>query len=43
MILKNNPKVKGLNSFKQEFSYTAYGDNTTFFLKGTKSIIELMS
>ena len=31
--IKNNPKVKGLNIFKHEFLYTAYADDTTFFLK----------
>ena len=39
----NNPKVKSLNIFKHEFLYTAYADDTTFFLKDRKSIIELMS
>ena len=39
----NNPKVKSLNIFKHEFLYTAYGDDTTFFLKDRKSITELMS
>ena len=35
--------MNGLNIFKHEFLYTAYADNTTFFLKDRKSIIELMS
>ena len=43
ILVKNNPKVKGLNIFKHEFLYTAYADNTTFFLKDKNSIIELMS
>ena len=43
IFVKNNPKVKGLNIFKHEFLYTAYGDDTTFFLKDRNSIIELMS
>ena len=42
ILVKNNPKVKGLNFFKHEFLYTAYADDTTFFLKDRKSIIELM-
>ena len=29
--------------FKHEFLYTAYADDTTFFLKDRKSEIELMS
>ena len=33
IFVKNNPKVKGLNMFKHEFLYTAYADDTTFFLK----------
>ena len=43
MFVKNNPKVKGLNTFKHEFLYTAHADDTTFFLKDKKSIIKLMS
>ena len=43
IFVKNNPKVKGWNIFKHEFLYTAYADDTTFFLKDRNSIIELMS
>ena len=43
IFVKNNPKVKGLNIFKHEFLYTAYADDTTFFLKDRNSIIELMN
>ena len=32
-----------MNIFKHEFLYTAYADDTTFFLKDRNSIIELMS
>ena len=42
IFVKNKPKVKGLNIFKHEFLYTAYADDTTFFLKDRNSIIELM-
>ena len=42
-LSKNNPKVKGLKIFKHEFLYTAYVDDTTFFLKDRSSIIELMN
>ena len=42
MFVKNNPKVKDLNIFKREFLYTAYADDTIFFLKDISSIIELM-
>ena len=40
---KGQKKIKGLNVFKHEFLYTAYADETTFFLKAIKTIIELMS
>ena len=43
IFAKNNPKVKSLNIFKHEFLYTAYADDTTFFLKDRNSIIELMN
>ena len=37
IFVKNNSKVKGLNIFKHEFLYTAYADDTTFFLKNRNS------
>ena len=43
IFVKNNPKVKGLNIFKHELLYTAYADDTTFFLRDRKSSIELMN
>ena len=43
IFVENNPKVKGLNIFKHKFLYTAYADDTTFFLKDRNSIIELMN
>ena len=43
IFVKNNPKVKGLNLFKHEFLYTAYADDTSFFLKDRNSIKELMN
>ena len=43
IFVKNDPKVKGLNIFKHKFSYTAYADDSTFFLEDRKSIIELMN
>ena len=43
IFVKNNPKVKGLNIFKHEFLYTAYADDTIFFLKDRNYIIELMN
>ena len=45
IFAKNNPKVKCLKIFRHEFLYTAYADDTTFFLKvkDKKSIIELIN
>ena len=43
VFIKNNPNVKGLNIFKHEFLYTACANDTTFFLKNAKSLIDLMS
>ena len=43
LFVKNNPKIKGLNIFKHVFLYTAYADDTTFFLKDRNSIIELIN
>ena len=43
IFVKNNPKFKVLNIFKHEFLNTAYADDTTYFLKDRKSIIQLMN
>ena len=42
IFVKNNPKVKGLASFEHEVLYTAFVDDTTFFIKDRKSVLELM-
>ena len=42
LLKRLNPKVKGFNIFKHEFLYNAYVNDTTFFLKDTKSITELI-
>ena len=39
---KSNPNIKGLNIFSHNYLYTAYADDTTFFLNDQKSISELM-
>ena len=39
---KNNQNIKGLEIFKHEFLYTAYADDSTFFLKNIKSVKELI-
>ena len=36
-------KVNDLNIFDRTFLYAAYADDTAFFLKDTKSVIELMN
>ena len=36
-------KINDLNIFDKTFLYTPYTDDTTFFLKDTKSLIELMN
>ena len=35
--------INGLKIFDKTFVYIAYADDTTFFLKDTKSVIELMN
>ena len=37
-----NENINGLNIFVNTFLYTVYVDDTTFFLKDEKSVIELM-
>ena len=38
-----NENITGVNIFeKKTFLYTAYADDTTFFLNDEKSVIELM-
>ena len=40
--IKENKNIKGLNIFNHIFLYTAYADDTTFFLKDKESLIEVM-
>ena len=37
-----NENINGLNIFEKTFPYTAYADDTTFFLKDEKSVKEFM-
>ena len=37
-MIKSNPKIIGLNILNQNYLYTAYADDTTFFLNNQKSI-----
>ena len=43
LFTKESKKIYGLEIFDKTFLYTVYADNTTFFLKDTKSVIELMN
>ena len=41
-LVRNNKDIKGLNIFGHLFLYTAYADDTTFFLENKESIEELV-
>ena len=41
-LVRNNKDIKGLNNFDHLFSYTAYADDTTFFLENKESVEELV-
>ena len=43
LFTKGSKKINGLNIFDKTFLYAAYADDTIFFLKDTKSVIELMN
>ena len=43
LFTKESEKVNGLNIFDKTLLYTAYTDDTTFFLKDTKSVVELIN
>ena len=42
LFIMQNENINGLNIFEKTFLYTAYANDTTFFLKDEKSVIELM-
>ena len=42
LLAKANHKIWGVNIFQYTFLYTAYADDTTFFLKIKNSIKEIM-
>ena len=42
-INKSNKNIKGLNIFDHEFLYTAYVNNTTFFLKDRNLFFETLN
>ena len=42
LFIMQNENIDGLTIFETTFLYTAYAEDTTFFLKDEKSVIELM-
>ena len=42
IMIKTNKLIKGLSLFDYDFLYTAYADDTTFFLTNEKSVMEVM-
>ena len=40
-LIKNDPNIKGIEIFEYFYLYTAYADNTTFFLKDKNFIVDL--
>ena len=41
-IIKETSNIKGFEILQKKFIYTAYADDTTFFLKNTESVINLL-
>ena len=41
-IIKETSNIKGFEIFQKKFIYTAYVDDTTFFLKNIESVINLL-
>ena len=41
ILIKNDPNIKGIEIFEHCYLYTAYADDTTFFLKDENSIVHL--
>ena len=42
LFTKKHPEIKGIEIFEHYFPYTAYADDTTFFLKDAQSIENLV-
>ena len=42
LSIKKHPEIKGIEIFEHCFLYTAYADDTTFFLKDAQSIENLV-
>ena len=43
IFIKNNENIKGIEIFKHAFLYTAYADDSTFFLRDIPSVKELIN
>ena len=41
-LIKANPDIEGLQFFSHTFLYSAYADDTTFFLRNEKSATEVI-
>ena len=41
-LIQNNRNIESLQIFNNSFLYAAYADDTTFFLKNEKSVIEVI-
>ena len=41
-LIKENPDIEGLKFFSHTFLYSAYADDTTFFLRNEKSATEVI-
>ena len=41
-IIKETSNIEGFEIFQRKFIFTAYADDTTFFLKNTESVINLL-
>ena len=42
IFIKTNNNIEGLNIFNHNFLYTAYADDTTFFIKNVNSATEII-
>ena len=40
--MDNQRNIEGFEIFKKKFIYTVYADDTTFFLKNTESVINIL-
>ena len=46
ILIKSNKNIHGINMFNQDFLYTAYADDTNFFLKdwdSMKNVLEMLN